>query len=274
VDAQPNAAEPRLAAAIRLLGRPGFEAALHDWLRRCLAPDNMVVLAFRDAGPPQALYARADGPQVFAHLDSYLAGAYLLDPYHELNLRRVPAGVYRLRDVAPDRFRGSRYFRDYYRRTTIIDELAFVAYPAPGTVLNLCIGRDATSGQPFGGRDLAAADRLAPLVAALAESHWASHWAAHWADHAAASAAPPADLPGDLRATLERVRGLRISPRQAEVALLILRGHSSVSIGLRLGVSPQTVKVFRRQLYAGCGISTQAELFALLLPLLAQSDAS
>jgi DNA-binding CsgD family transcriptional regulator len=33
-------------------------------------------------------------------------------------------------------------------------------------------------------------------------------------------------------------------------------------------VSPQTVKVFRRQLYARCGISSQAELFALLLPLL------
>jgi DNA-binding NarL/FixJ family response regulator len=41
-----------------------------------------------------------------------------------------------------------------------------------------------------------------------------------------------------------------------------------VSIGLRLAVSPQTVKVFRRQLYARCAIATQAELFALMLPLL------
>jgi DNA-binding CsgD family transcriptional regulator len=67
---------------------------------------------------------------------------------------------------------------------------------------------------------------------------------------------------------LLRSQGIRLSPRQAEVALLILRGHSSVSIGLRLAVSPQTVKVFRRQLYARCAITTQAELFALLLPLL------
>jgi DNA-binding CsgD family transcriptional regulator len=36
-----------------------------------------------------------------------------------------------------------------------------------------------------------------------------------------------------------------------------------------LGVSGQTVKVFRKQLYARCGISSQAELFALMLPLLA-----
>jgi DNA-binding CsgD family transcriptional regulator len=43
-----------------------------------------------------------------------------------------------------------------------------------------------------------------------------------------------------------------------------------VSIGLRLGLSPQTVKVFRKQLYRRCAISSQAELFALMLPLLAQ----
>ena len=62
--------------------------------------------------------------------------------------------------------------------------------------------------------------------------------------------------------------GIHLSPRQAEVALLILRGHSTVSIGLRLGLSAQTVKVFRKQLYARCRISSQAELFALMLPLL------
>ena len=66
---------------------------------------------------------------------------------------------------------------------------------------------------------------------------------------------------------LERQRSLS-AESQAEVALLILRGHSSVSIGLRLGISPQTVKVFRKQLYRKCGISSQAELFALLVPLL------
>ena len=65
-----------------------------------------------------------------------------------------------------------------------------------------------------------------------------------------------------------RHHGIHLSARQAEVALLILRGHSTMSIGLRLGLSPQTVKVFRKQLYSRCTISSQAELFALMLPLL------
>jgi DNA-binding CsgD family transcriptional regulator len=71
-----------------------------------------------------------------------------------------------------------------------------------------------------------------------------------------------------LAATARHVLGIGLSPRQAQVALLILKGHSSLSIGLKLGLSPQTVKVFRKQLYARCGISSQGELFALMLPLL------
>jgi DNA-binding CsgD family transcriptional regulator len=70
---------------------------------------------------------------------------------------------------------------------------------------------------------------------------------------------------------LQQRHGIRLSPRQAEVALMILRGHSTPAIGLRLGLSPQTVKVFRRQLYAKCTISSQAELFALMMPLLRMS---
>lgn len=256
----PNLAELRLAETIRHLGAAGFESALHDWLRRCLAPDNILILAYRDALAPQILFTQSDQPQVFSQLKAhYLAGAYLLDPFHDMHLNRVTAGAYRLRDVAPDAFHRSRYFIDYYQQTTLVDEITFVAYPHPDISLNICLGRDATSGQPFGPRDLETAQRLAPVVAALGESHWA-----HLADPGGA----PADVTAALIATLGDRHGIRLSLRQAEVALLILRGHSTQSIGLRLNLSPQTIKVFRKQLYAKCGLTSQAELFALLVPLL------
>jgi DNA-binding CsgD family transcriptional regulator len=71
-----------------------------------------------------------------------------------------------------------------------------------------------------------------------------------------------------LIAAMRMHHGVPLSKRQAEVALLILQGHSSPSIGLKLGVSPQTVKVFRKQLYGKCSLSSQAELFALMMPIL------
>ena len=264
MDPLPNAAEGGLAEAIRRMGQAGFETALTEWLRRSVPCDNLIMLVYRDAGPPMVLYHQADDPKVYGQLEStYLAGAYLLDPYHDLHQSRVTAGLYRLRDIAPDQFQRSRYFLDYYRSTGLIDEVTFVAYPEPGLTLNICLGRDGTSGQVFSVPEVQTASRIAPIVTALAERHWAG--LSGPPTPGAGRGDQAADL---LRAALARTEGICLSPRQAEVALLILRGHSSVSIGLRLAVSPQTVKVFRRQLYARCAITTQAELFALLLPLL------
>ncbi|MEY4872673.1 MAG: hypothetical protein RLZZ563_2003 [Pseudomonadota bacterium] len=260
----PNTAEGQLAQVIRRVGAPGFETALHDWFRRCVAPDNLIILAYRNAGPPQVLFRQSDKPQVFSQLDTtYLAGAYLLDPYHDLHVTRVPAGAYRLRDVAPDAFHRSRYFIEYYQQTTLLDEVTFVAYPVADVSLNICLGRDAASGQPFTAREVETCQRLAPIVIALAEAHWQG-----LGQGVAAREGAVGDVTAQLVRAAETAHGIHLSPRQAEVALLILRGHSTVSIGLRLGVAAQTVKVFRKQLYARCGISSQAELFALMLPLL------
>lgn len=256
----PNSAEAQLAQVIRRVGVPGFESALMGWFRRCVAPDNLIVLAYRDVGPPQVLFRQSDHPQVFSQLDdTYLAGAYLLDPYHDLHMSRVPAGAYRLRDIAPDAFHRSRYYSEYYQQTTLLDEITFMAYPAPSVSLNLCLGRDAASGQSFTAREVETCHRIAPIVIALTEAHWQG-----------LSALPtaPGNVAEQLVRALEAAHAIRLSPRQAEVALMILRGHSTVSIGLRLGVSSQTVKVFRKQLYARCRISSQEELFALMLPLL------
>ena len=260
MDALPNSSESQLAETFRTLGQPGFEQALWQFLHRVAAPDNLVVLAYRDTGPPQVLYLQSQHRQVFAQLEAtYLAGAYMLDPFYDMHLLRVAAGAYRLRDVAPDAFVRSRYFIEYYEQTTLIDEITFVAYPTPGVSLNLCIGRDTTSGQVFSARQAEACQRIAPIICALAELHWKGLISA---------SAPADDLTAALARALKASHAIALSPRQAEVALLILRGHSTVSIALRLGVAMQTVKVFRKQLYGRCRISSQAELFALMLPLL------
>lgn len=249
-----------LAGVIRALATEAFDDALQAWLRAIAAPDSVIGLAFGADGPPQVLFRHAREARVFARLEAaYLAGAYLLDPFHALHLGRAAAGVYRLADVAPDAFARSRYHEEYYRDTTLLDEIVFLARPVEGVTLMLCLGRDAGSGAGFSAADWAACRMAAPVIVACAERQWRD------------LAPEPRDA-GDVAAALMAAaagQGIRLSRRQAEVALLILRGHSTPSIGLALGVSPQTVKVFRRQLYARCGLSSQAELFALMLPLLA-----
>jgi DNA-binding CsgD family transcriptional regulator len=259
--ALPNLAETRLADLIRHSGKPDFETLLWSFLQTVAQPDNLVVMVFQDAGPPLVLYRRGDHPQVFAELDRvYLSGAFRLDPYFDLHTQRISSGAYRLRDVAPDAFHRSRYFIEYYEQTTLIDEVTFIASPARNVSLNICIGRDASSAKVFSAREVETCQRLAPILAALAEAHWAGigHFATAHRENPSVS----------LSEAARTARKISLSPRQAEVALLILQGHSTASISLRLGVSVQTVKVFRKQLYARCNVSSQAELFSLMLPLL------
>lgn len=251
--------ETSLAQAITSLRQEGFAEALWQVCLALAAPDNLIVMAYRDAGPPLVLLARAENPKVYARLqEGYLAGAYRLDPYYELHLGRAAEGAYGIRDIAPDAFQRSRYFTEYFGETTLIDEIAFVAPLTEGLSLNLCLGRDARSGRMFGAGEIAACRRMSPVLTALALAEWRG---------LERGAGEAEDMPA-LLIQAARGQGIQLSPRQAMVALLILRGHSTASIALRLGVSPQTVKVFRKQLYQRCGISSQAELFSLLLPLL------
>ena len=257
----PNSAEHHLGAAITALGSDGFAPALYAWLARSFEFDNITALAFFQTRRPEILYSRAQIPAVHERLESaYVSGAYLLDPFHELHVSRVPEGLYRLRDFAPDQFHRNEYYASYYRRTTLVDEVAYVAYPADGVSVHVCLGRDASSGRMFSARDLETAQRLSAIACGLVKKQWAGLTSSgDYTDDA---------LVTRLRERLSSRHKIALSQRQSEVALLILRGHSSVSIGWRLDISPQTVKVFRKQLYRKCEISSQAELFSLITPLL------
>lgn len=253
--------EAALGAAITALTSDRFAAALYGWIARCVDVDNTTMLAYFQTGRPQVLFTQARQPMVHEGLErDYISGAYLLDPFHELHVSRVPAGLYRLRDFAPDQFQRNEYFAAYYGRTTLIDEMAFVTCPAEGVSVHVCLGRDASSGRLFSHKDVANARKISTIACALIEKQWESLSSS--GDYTDAA------LVDRVRQRLFTAHDIALSQRQSEVALLILRGHSSVSIGLRLGISPQTVKVFRKQLYRKCAISSQAELFSLVMPLL------
>lgn len=252
-----------MAETIRALGTPRFVRRFLALLRELAAFDNLIVIAYCAEQRPEALYRECNDPVVYLPMDSeYLEGAYLLDPFYLQHREGRVGGVERLANIAPDRFRRSEYYRNYYRQTTLIDEIAIFARISPVITLTACLGKDRSSGTRFLPREFNALKRYEATLSALMETHWRGYQPAQGTP---AQAMP---LSQRLQHKLAGEHGVQLSPRQAEVALYILRGHSSQSIGKALGISGQTVKVFRRQLYAKCAVSSQAQLFALLLPLL------
>ncbi len=56
------------------------------------------------------------------------------------------------------------------------------------------------------------------------------------------------------------LKSLGLSPRQAEIVILAIRGASTKEVARQLEISPETVKTHLSTIYRVCGVSTRVEL--------------
>ena len=236
-----------LAEAVAMLGESGFPAALEHALRQLVSFEMMNGFAYDASDRAFDLdNARIVGDRTTI-VDHYLAGTYILDPFYDAVRNRPPEGLLVMRRLAPDRFTETEYYRRHYRATGIVDEIGFILKLRDADAV-LSLSRIGAV-PAFSRRDIARLESAAPLVRALAERHWHARFTPTASrEKAAATISHPL-----------------LSKRELEIVTLILKGHSSYSIAATLGVSPNTVKVHRRQAYAKLTISSQAELFHLFL---------
>ena len=236
-----------LAAAVSLLGESGFPAALERALRQLVSFEMMNGFAYAPGGKAFDLDNERIVGDRTTIVDHYLAGAYILDPFYDAVRNPPPGGMLIMRKLAPDRFAETEYYRRHYQATGIVDEIGFILkLPHADAVLSL----SRIGGVPvFSRRDIARLERAAPVVRALCERHWHDRFS-------------PPDVEEKAAAAISHPL---LSKRELEIVTLILKGHSTYSIAATLALSPNTVKVHRRQAYAKLTISSQAELFHLFL---------
>jgi len=251
-----------LSELIRSLNTGNFPEALGYFVGKIIGFDNLIIIAYHKDHNPEELYRESHDVDVYHQMNShYVKAAYLLDPFYEAVLGGIQTGIHRIFDLAPDQFTSTSYFKEYYRETTLIDEFALYASLGHETTLTVCFGRDQRSGVQFSKVGLKRIKSYEAILSALCSQHWRTYQPKEGKN----IILPP--VTERLRARLNEQHKIALSPRQAEVALYILQGHSSLSISLNLNISKETVKVFRKQLYSKCNISSQAELFALLMPI-------
>ncbi len=213
---------------------------------------------------PAVLYREYKDEIVYGAMDSeYITGNFVLDPFYEAHIKGLESGIFRLFDLAPDRFRQTTYFKVYYEKTTLVDEVAAFVKMDSGVTITACMGTDRSSGRMFTKSQVAALNRHVSVITSLIDMHWKQ-----FRPLPVSPTVTDTPVIERLRDQLSIIKGIKLSARQAQVALLILQGHSSGSIALILDISANTVKVFRKQLYAKCRLSSQAELFAMIVPLL------
>lgn len=221
----------------------------------------------RKNGGPSYVFDTFSGPGAKRAVALFIAGTYVLNPFYNAYLGGLASGIYLMRDLAPDNYLGSDLYRGLDIRRHEDEELGYRTHGWPEGMEELLIAIDLPGGEMAeislsrirseGGFDAASVARLREahaLIAAIFRRLWA---------HLSRGEARPQPRPIDHLFT-DFGRDL-LSPREREVALLILKGHSSESIGYHLGISIATVKTHRQKLYAKLNLSTQQELFSAFL---------
>ena len=239
-----------VAEAIDCLGSRGFPDALGASLR-LLSPFQMMNgFIYSSDGRAFDLYNDKIVAERALIVDRYLAGAFVLDPFYDAIRTDSSERMIVMRELAPDDFSRTEYFRIHYATTAIVDEIGFVLRLNHGYTAVLSLSRTGRAA-PFSEEDLQCLRSAAPLVCTLGSRHWRD---------------APALLLEIRNATpVSRIEHPRLTRRELEIVTLILKGHSNLSLAAVLGLSPNTVKVHRRQIYSKLNISSQGELFRLFL---------
>lgn len=234
--------------------------AFHALMKSLLRFDYIVVFAYRGQERPLDLYSTFTAEEHVVFVSMYQAGPYLLDPFYSAAQEPKP-GVWRMRELAPDRFFSSEYFRSYYTQTGLAEEIGFFVALENGITVVLSLMRREQSGV-FSAAEFALLRKAYPVVVALVRHAWSD--LGRRFDNAITRRGK-----GGRKAAhpeTERVwRDLNLTDREAAIVELVLQGHSSESIGLRLGISTGTVKVHRRNVYRKLGISSQTQLLSIYL---------
>jgi DNA-binding CsgD family transcriptional regulator len=255
----------RLFAAFgRLVGRADlsdleFGDIFREMMRSLVHFDHIVVFAYKGDQPPRSLYTTF-GPEdraVFVTL--YQRGPYLLDPFYH-NARARNGGLFQMRQLAPDRFFSSEYYRTFYIKTALAEEVGFFVPVEDEVTVVLSLMRREQSGA-FSSAEYGRLLKVEPLVSILVRQYWGK--LAH--RFTTSASRTRRRRTNGASATNTIWKNLKLSAREAAIVELVLQGHSSESIGLKLGITTGTVKVHRRNIYLKLGISSQTQLLSIYL---------
>lgn len=219
----------------------------------------MISLEHKDR-PPQLLYQRGI-PEKYREsiIDRYFSGGYLLDPFCLAVEQGLAEGFYHLEDIAPDNFFDSEYYKTYYLKAGSSEDSFYIVDTGHDTQVSVSLF------QGFGGESLRLEQlnllrAVEPLV-----REFISEFGRRGLQVSAVNEGVRDDLKQRVQSAFEQFGCDLLTEREREVAHMVLRGHSVKSTASQMSISPETVRMHRKNLYLKLEIGSQSELFALFI---------
>jgi len=248
-----STAAARLIDALR--ADNGFDALCAELSALCEF-QNFIVFMFREGAKPLLFQTNLGLPWLNERMSSYINGLYTIDPFHRCTIDGK-TGLFRMRDIMPESFLESEYFKYFYRFTSVYDELRYVVQVHQKLSVHVFIEREGR-GNGFAKKDLKLFEALQPFVTSFILVHVA--WLEEKSGNRESSV-----ISFDLRTKIKELRPGTLTTREIDTVELMLKGYSTKSMARVLQIDDGTVANHKRNIYAKLNVHSQAQLFDLFL---------
>jgi len=246
-----------LAHMVEAIGSPDWFDTVLNLLGTVCGVDSGGAMVFHRHQQPRRILHRFNPQERSLPEDAFLSGPYVLDPNYQLFLQGCPSGVYWLRDIAPDDFYDSEYYRVFYSQIGLSDSVDLLWRINEDTALNIFIERSIRHAK-FQATDLLAIRTLAPIILSATARHYAL---------TAAAAERDSDklTHRKVQSTVENFASSLLTQRERQVLFYMISGYSSALTAERLKTTEGTIKIHRKNIHRKLDIGSQAELFSLFI---------
>ncbi len=193
---------------------------------------------------------------------SYIESPYLLDPVYDSFLKGALPSCCLLADLCPDDFFESDYFLQYWSATKIVSEFSFNACYDDDTFIHVPVSRIEGS-EPFTADEQALLRAVSPVVNATMIRFWDARKASFSTDSAKADS-----FHQHLRFVLENFGRSMLTAREMDIMQLTMRGYSDKLSARELHITPGTVRNHKKSIFGKLQVSSQGQVFGLLLDVL------
>jgi DNA-binding CsgD family transcriptional regulator len=229
-------------------------AELLRGLENLIDASSAMLTTFPLGQPPQTTHHRLLANEDPQHqIETYDAGAYLLDPFYRIAFDDKTQGPFRIRDVSPEGFESSEYYNLFYKKLGFIDEICILFQFEGQAIVSISMVRHAGE-SPFTKAEINQLEIVYPLIKSIL---------AKWRQNLEHTAQP--NLEWQLDNALINFGNSVLTPRESKIIHLILHGYSIKYIADKLENSIETIKHHRKNIYVKLDVSSQSELFYLFI---------
>lgn len=254
-----------VARITKLINTQALPKALATLLHDFADIDEISIVVYPFKSLPIITYRDTSEPTTVQNLDTFILGAFVLDPYYLAATKRNKKGFFTLSDLAPSGFRQGEYYKTYYRDAKLEDECGYLFVGWAGEVINISMAKN-SGNKRFKSSELKKLRSLSGSISALCSLHNFTVGISKRDEQVGIRLA--------LDSAIELFGARILTPREREIISMILHGYAGKSIAMELGISLETIKLHRRNAYAKLEVRSQAELFYAFINLLISASST